>query len=128
VQFVVQGETTMTVVENSQVRQSSITLIEYEPGENGVVVTTRVPPNLFTFESGQIIAISGAVELQFSENIFRKLLLDTSARRRSQKNIEKSSYEVNVELTPSKTSSNSASFVNNANFLRLGIAIFLLLI
>ena len=44
----------------------SITSREYVPIENGVVVATRVPMNLFNFAGGEYITITGEIDMKLA--------------------------------------------------------------
>ena len=65
----------MNVILEDQVEFPSITSREYVEEENGVVVSTRLPANLFSFGvNEEPVTIRGSVELQFSSG--RKLRVD----------------------------------------------------
>ena len=51
------------IEEGGTIAVPTITSREYVPGQNGVVLLTRVPSNIFTFEEGQSITISGVFKL-----------------------------------------------------------------
>ena len=69
----------MDVIVAGRVEIPSITSREYVPGMNGVVVSTRVPSNLFSFGAGSSITIDGGVGMKFVDSgVFGRKLLATS--------------------------------------------------
>ena len=124
-QFVTQEATTMDVILNDQVQLPSITSREYVPGINGVAISTRVPPNLFSFRAGSSITITGGVEMKLVEKtgLFGRKLRATGYAKKID---EKASYEIKVDLSREMTSDeevsfNSASFDKNMGFVSLGV-------
>ena len=76
IQTVTQDDETMTVIEDDKVVVASITSREYVPTSNVVVVSTRVPANLFTYAEGRSIVISGEVVMKLADGNRRKLRTD----------------------------------------------------
>ena len=60
---------------------------------NGVAVSTRVPPNLFSFRAGESITIAGGTLVD--SGLFRHRLLATDGAKKFD---EKSSYEIKADL------------------------------
>jgi len=121
-----QNTTSMDVIVAGQVEIPSITSREYVPGVNGIAVSTRVPPNIFSFRAGSSITIAGGVEMQFVDSgLFGRKLLATSNSAKTFD--EKASYEIRVDLAHKMTSDgevasiNSASFAKNMDFTSLGM-------
>ena len=80
----------------------AITHREYVSSENGVAVTTRVPPNVFTFAQGESIVVSGDIVLR----------LAGSERRRLKVNLE----AVGVKNTEEGSGRNLQALGGNAGF------------
>ena len=54
----------MPVIENNVITVESITSRDYVPAENGVVVSMRVPVNMFVFGAGESISITGDIDMK----------------------------------------------------------------
>jgi len=89
-----QGTTTLGIVEEGLVSFPSITAREYVPEENGVVISTRVPTNLFNFDVGETISVSGEVGMKLAGS-GRRLHIDFYDANDVD---EKESYELEVAL------------------------------
>jgi len=59
-----QGSTKLPVIENNVITVESITSRDYVPAENGVVVSMRVPVNMFVFGAGESISITGDIDMK----------------------------------------------------------------
>lgn len=68
-----QGATSLSIIENSTVSYPSITSKEYVPAENGVVVSTRVPTNLFNYGAEEPISITGTTDVKLLGGDERRL-------------------------------------------------------
>ena len=91
-----QGDTSFHVVKSSKVEYSSISSVTYVPIENGVVVSTRVSSNLFTFAKNKSITITGQIQLKLYDGERRRrqlIALTTDASFE-----EESSFQLNVKL------------------------------
>lgn len=87
----------MTFVEDDDVAFPGFISREYVPSKYGVVVSTRVPTNLFDYNSlGSIITITGGVIMQLVES-GRKLHSGFGGTTRILGN-EKASYQLKVDL------------------------------
>eukprot|EP00585_Thalassiosira_rotula_P006118 CAMPEP_0196140440 /NCGR_PEP_ID=MMETSP0910-20130528/7346_1 /TAXON_ID=49265 /ORGANISM="Thalassiosira rotula, Strain GSO102" /LENGTH=577 /DNA_ID=CAMNT_0041401299 /DNA_START=214 /DNA_END=1944 /DNA_ORIENTATION=+ len=75
-----QGDSSFDVVKTQKVEYDSISSMEYVDSKNGVVVKTRVPSNLFKFETGGVIIISGEIQMKLygEERRRRQLIALTS--------------------------------------------------
>lgn len=71
-----QGSAELSVVDDSEVKISSITEMTYVESENGVVVATFVPTNIFNYTTGASINITGGIDMELV-NSSRRLLTDT---------------------------------------------------
>ena len=65
-QYLTQGAVSLPVIESNTVSLPTITSRDYVPSENGVVVATRVPSNLFNYTEGNSIAVAGELEMKFA--------------------------------------------------------------
>ena len=107
-QLISQDNTAMVFIENDQVSLPSITRREYVPDKHGVVVTTRVPINYFSFEDGKNIAVTGVMEMKLTGDGDRKLQVAITSDGSAPGN--KSPFTFKVELSP------GMSFVKEATF------------
>lgn len=64
--FVTQGQTTLGIIEADKVMFTSFASREYVPDMNGVAVSTRLPSNYFTFDTGEFLTISGGVSMKLA--------------------------------------------------------------
>ena len=120
-QVVAQDSTRMNVIQSDEIKIATITSREYVSGMNGVVVTTRVPSNLFSFIAGEAISISGVIQMKLADGgIFdrRNLLAAANGGEDDESSVEQASFEVKIDLnTPEMTSNKRASF-NSASFVK----------
>ena len=107
-QLISQDNTAMVFIENDQVSLPSITRREYVPDKHGVVVTTRVPINYFSFEDGKNIAVTGVMEMKLTGDGDRKLQVAITSDGSAPG--DKSPLTFRVELSP------GMSFVKEATF------------
>ena len=111
----------MDVIDENRIQVPSITTRTYVPSINGVVVSTRVPSNIFDYSTGATIDISGGLVMKFVEaGGSRKLVATTSAK--SDEN--KDSFKLEVVLQREMVSEeevlfNSATFVATKVFVVL---------
>ena len=106
----------MAVIENANVVFSSFTSMEYVSAKYGVVVSTRVPTNVFDYNSlGSVIGITGGLimKLAGSGGSGRNLKTDIGAKLDTS---EEASFEIEVTLQRElefvgETSLNSAANV-----------------
>ena len=96
-QTITQDPSVMKTIENDEVLVTSITSRTYVVAMNGVIVSTRVPSNLFLFGAGSTITIAGEVQMKLLGSTFnrRKLL---AASDGPMKVDEKSPYVIQVDL------------------------------
>jgi len=73
---ITQGDEAMTVIANERVVVPSISSRDYFPNDNVVVVSTRVPVNLFTYAEGETITVSGDILMKLADGNRRKLQTD----------------------------------------------------
>lgn len=87
---------------------------------NGVVVSTRLPANIFAFSAGQFITITGAATLDLVVNVNgRKLqLFDSRPAPASNTGLreKKETYEITVGLAPQIIAGDEVVFSNSAHF------------
>ena len=110
----------MDVIEENQIQVPSITTRTYVPGENGVVVSTRVPSNIFEYSTSSTIDITGVMVMNFVEAGGSRKLVAASAK--SDEN--KDSFKLEVVLQREVVSEeevlfNSATFVATKVFVML---------
>ena len=111
----------MDVIDENRIQVPSITTRTYVPSINGVVVSTRVPSNIFDYSTGATINISGGLVMKFVEaGGSRKLVATISAK--SDEN--KDSFKLEVVLQREMVSEedvlfNSATFVATKVFVVL---------
>jgi len=88
----------MDVILGDEVKTPSVTSREYIQAENGFVVSTRLPQNIFSFRAnGEPVTIRGSVELQFVGS-GRKLRVDNIFDVDAPRVKDKARYEVKVNL------------------------------
>ena len=96
-QTITQDPTVMDTIENDQILVPSITSRTYVVAMNGVIVSTRVPSNLFSFGEGSTITITGEVQMKLlGSTLNRRKLL--AASDGAKKGDEKSPYVIQVDL------------------------------
>ena len=105
----------MNVILADQVQNENmgISSREYVSEQNGVVVSTLIPSNIFTFGADSDIIISGSIELKLSTLFSRNLL---GGRMMEETNEMVQSYNVvvdlkTVEFVSSKVWSSTGSLV-----------------
>ena len=111
----------MAVVDNANVVFSSFTSMEYVSTKDGVVVSTRVPTNVFDYNSpgGSVIGITGALVMKLagSDGSGRNLKTNIGAKLDAD---EEASFEIEVTLQRElafvgETSLNSAANIASSN-------------
>ena len=89
----------MAVIKNQNVVFSSFTSMDYVPAKYGVVVSTRVPTNMFDYNSpeGSVIGITGGLVMKLagSGGSGRNLKTDIGAKLDAS---EEASFEIEVTL------------------------------
>mmetsp|Transcript_27952 Transcript_27952/g.48296 ORF Transcript_27952/g.48296 Transcript_27952/m.48296 type:complete len:129 (-) Transcript_27952:237-623(-) len=110
----------MIVIEAVKVKVPSITSLEYVLEENGVIVSTRVPTNLFNYALGESITISGAMNMKLADGSSRKLRADIIVGGAKFDENKKASFELKVGLEDEmiledETAVNSATGVASAS-------------
>ena len=100
------GAEGLNVIVDGKPAFSSITLIEYVSSTE-VKVSTRVPLNVFTFEAGASIAISGEVIMNLVGARGRKLQADVGAK-------EEAIFDLNVNLQPEIVAEEEEAMMNAA--------------
>ena len=111
-QSVTQGATTLAFIEDDVITFPSITSREYVSAENGVVVSTRVPLNLFNYSVGESITITGEIGMQLAGS-GRKLRAVTEGVKVDDNEIA-SSFELEIALQQEMVYDDDDS-INSAN-------------
>ena len=111
IQNVIQNNQDMAVIKDQLVVLTSFTSVEYVSTQNGVVVSTRVPTNVFDYNI-PVIGISGGLVMKLA-GIGRNLKTDIGAKLDYN---DEASFEIEVTLQEElafveETSLNSAANV-----------------
>mmetsp|Transcript_56934 Transcript_56934/g.120866 ORF Transcript_56934/g.120866 Transcript_56934/m.120866 type:complete len:582 (-) Transcript_56934:108-1853(-) len=112
------GEANLQIIQNGSPFINSITSIQYEEQENGVVVGTRFPKTLFTYATGKSITIQGEIVMMLAGDVAgRKLraldVADTDG-------VEKALYELKIDLDDDVAAEDSLVLSNSAAKIALG--------
>lgn len=66
-------QASLDVIKNTNVEFTSLTSVQYATNQDGIVVSTRVPSNMFSFGNGNAITVTGVVHVQLAGGSRRKL-------------------------------------------------------
>ena len=112
-QVLTQGDVySLDVIVANEIKIPQITSWEYLQAENGFVVSTLLPSNMFLFDTNEApLTISGSVELELAGSR-RKLQVDNLFD--APKVEEKGRYEVQVSLTSDEVGANGIIMRSNA--------------
>jgi len=126
----------MDVIIGDEVKTPSVTSREYLQAENGFVVSTRLPANIFSFgANGDPVTVRGSAILQLAGS-GRKLRVGNLFDVDGLKDEEKARYEVKVNLLSDGTDGDGTVASSSANSIEarfsffaaasLGMALFVL--
>lgn len=108
-----QGLSTLDVIENDAVSFPTITSRQYNANENGVMVSTWIPTNLFNFAAGEAISIAGVIEMKLAGS-GRRLHDGTESTSGGGESEIASSFELEVALQTKEIVYDEDSSVNAA--------------
>jgi len=111
--FITQGSKKITVIEDDDVKFTSLTERTYVSGA-GVLVSTRVPINTFTYADKESIEIAGGLTLQLAgpDGIPRKLQAGIGAKVDAN---EVANFDITVNLQPETVTKEEEATMNSAN-------------
>eukprot|EP00584_Thalassiosira_punctigera_P000202 CAMPEP_0172538436 /NCGR_PEP_ID=MMETSP1067-20121228/9819_1 /TAXON_ID=265564 ORGANISM="Thalassiosira punctigera, Strain Tpunct2005C2" /NCGR_SAMPLE_ID=MMETSP1067 /ASSEMBLY_ACC=CAM_ASM_000444 /LENGTH=807 /DNA_ID=CAMNT_0013323935 /DNA_START=54 /DNA_END=2477 /DNA_ORIENTATION=+ len=112
------GEANLQIIQNGSPFINSITSIQYEEQENGVVVGTRFPKTLFTYATGKSITIQGEIVMMLDGDVAKRKLraLDVA----DTDGVEKALYELKIDLDDDVAAEDSLVLSNSAAKIALG--------
>lgn len=102
----------LKVIQSGSAYISSITSIQYDSVENGVVVGTRLPINTFNYADDASISIQGQIQMKLADgSASRKLRVLSGAEIEGD---EKAAYELEINLQEGKAVADDVSVMENS--------------